>query len=69
MPRAACNTCAHYYDPGTAQFLTRDPIDILGPYAYAFNNPLAFHDPSGLSPLDDVGNFMVTCHIVAVRRC
>lgn len=41
---------ARFYDPGTAQFLTRDPIELLTgqPYVYAFNNPLQFGDPTGL---------------------
>jgi RHS repeat-associated protein len=41
---------ARYYDPLTAQFLTRDPAEMLthSPYAYASGNPLAYSDPSGL---------------------
>ena len=41
---------ARYYDPATAQFLTRDPlVGMTGqPYAYAGNNPLTFADPSGM---------------------
>ena len=41
---------ARYYDPATAQFLTRDPLEpITGtPYAYAGNSPLNFTDPTGL---------------------
>jgi RHS repeat-associated protein len=41
---------ARFYDPATAQFLTRDPIeDLTGqPYAYASDNPLAYADPAGL---------------------
>lgn len=44
---------ARYYDPATAQFLTRDPLEpVTGtPYAYANNSPLSFTDPSGESPL------------------
>lgn len=43
-----------YYDPGTARFLTRDPIGYDGGinvYAYTGNNPVNSADPSGL---DDV---------------
>jgi RHS repeat-associated protein len=38
-----------YYDPATGQFLTRDPIEeVTGqPYAYAWNSPTNFVDPSG----------------------
>ena len=41
---------ARYYDPGTAQFLTRDPLAQLTrqPYAYAGDNPLNGADPTGL---------------------
>lgn len=43
---------ARYYDPNTAQFLTRDPLAALTrqPYGYASNNPLNTTDPSGLAP-------------------
>ncbi|MDQ1720573.1 MAG: hypothetical protein QOI26_307, partial [Pseudonocardiales bacterium] len=41
---------ARYYDPVTAQFLTRDPLATLtqSPYGYAGGNPLNGSDPSGL---------------------
>jgi RHS repeat-associated protein len=41
---------ARYYDPSTAQFLTRDPLeDETGaPYSYAGSDPLDNSDPSGL---------------------
>jgi RHS repeat-associated protein len=44
---------ARYYDPTTAQFLTRDPIEALtrSPYAYANNDPINTIDPSGLCPM------------------
>ncbi|WP_197024713.1 RHS repeat-associated core domain-containing protein [Cellulomonas sp. KRMCY2] len=46
-----------YYDPTTAQFLTRDPLEdrTLDPYGYTSGNPLQFIDPLGLfswNPLD-----------------
>jgi RHS repeat-associated protein len=46
---------ARYYDPVTAQFLTRDPLTALTrtPYAYAANNPLNHTDPSGLEPINE----------------
>jgi RHS repeat-associated protein len=41
---------ARYYDPVTAQFLTRDPLEALthAAYGYAGDNPLTFVDPTGL---------------------
>ena len=39
-----------YYDPATAQFLTRDPLTAIthAPYGYANNTPLNETDPLGL---------------------
>jgi RHS repeat-associated protein len=47
---------ARVYDPGTGQFLTRDPLQALTrePYAYAVDNPVADVDPSGLISLSGV---------------
>jgi RHS repeat-associated protein len=41
---------ARYYDPATAQFLTRDPLAALtgGAYEYASGDPLNDTDPSGM---------------------
>jgi RHS repeat-associated protein len=47
------------YDPDTHSFLTRDPLSgqpgwpgsLTNPYAYAFNDPLQWHDPLGLKPV------------------
>ncbi|MEV6595682.1 RHS repeat-associated core domain-containing protein [Actinoplanes sp. NPDC051346] len=41
---------ARYYDPGTAQFISRDPAVSMTrqPYGYANNNPVNLTDPSGL---------------------
>jgi RHS repeat-associated protein len=38
------------YDPATAQFLTRDPLEAITgePYSYAGDNPLNHSDPTGL---------------------
>ena len=42
---------AREYDPRTARWLHRDPIDVAGGhpnvYAYCFNSPLIWKDPSG----------------------
>lgn len=44
---------ARYYDPQTAQFLTRDPIEAItgSAYGYAGGSPLDGSDPSGLCSL------------------
>lgn len=44
---------ARYYDPATAQFLTRDPLDPVtrSTYGYVYNNPLNAADPTGLGCL------------------
>jgi RHS repeat-associated protein len=41
---------ARYYDPTTAQFLTRDPLEAEtgAPYSYAGNDPIDNSDPTGL---------------------
>lgn len=41
---------ARYYDPGTAQFLSVDPLHALTweTFAYAANSPLSLIDPTGL---------------------
>jgi RHS repeat-associated protein len=41
---------ARYYDPATAQFLTRDPLDAMtrSAYGYVGNDPLNRSDPSGM---------------------
>jgi RHS repeat-associated protein len=50
---------ARYYDPASARFLARDPLqprlaDVksLNPYAYANNNPLRYVDPRGAESQD-----------------
>jgi RHS repeat-associated protein len=55
---------ARYYDPATAQFLTRDPMvtTTRSPYGYVLGNPLNAADPSGL---DNCGLFAFFCDAVA----
>lgn len=45
---------ARYYDPATAQFLSRDPLSALtrAPYGYTYDNPLNLTDPTGRRPAD-----------------
>lgn len=49
-------TVARYYDPTTAQFLTRDPLEALtgAPFSYADDDPLDQTDPTGLSVWGDI---------------
>jgi RHS repeat-associated protein len=50
---------ARYYDPTTAQFLTRDPLidQTHNPYGYTAGNPLQFTDPLGLDWLQNWSDF------------
>jgi RHS repeat-associated protein len=44
---------ARYSDPSTGRFLSEDPLSFgsdVNFYAYAFNNPIAYTDPSGKGP-------------------
>ena len=46
-----------WYDPQTAQWLTRDPLHVLGGlnlYQYALGDPVNLVDPYGLCPYDTV---------------
>jgi len=45
---------AHYYDPSTGRFISKDPMEGVltnpqtqNPYAYALNSPVNLSDPSG----------------------
>jgi RHS repeat-associated protein len=48
---------ARQYDPLYGRFTSMDPLAekyySWSPYAYGFNNPLRYSDPSGMSPLDE----------------
>ena len=50
---------ARYYDPSTAQFISRDPAvaTTRAPYAYVSDNPLNGTDSSGLCAWNDFGCF------------
>ena len=52
---------AREYDPRTARWLQKDPIDIASGdpnlYRYCGNDPINAKDPSGLDWLDDAANF------------
>jgi RHS repeat-associated protein len=56
---------ARFYDPSTAQFLTRDPLEGLTrePYAYASDDPLNLTDPSGELSIDLPIDVPVPCVI------
>jgi RHS repeat-associated protein len=57
---------ARFYDPATAQFLTKDPFvaHTHAPYSYGLDNPLRFIDPSGLSCVESFGPLGVYPNIV-----
>ena len=46
----ALRASSRYYDPGTASFLTRDPLNAVtrSAYGYVGNSPLNRTDPSGM---------------------
>jgi RHS repeat-associated protein len=48
---------ARFYDPATAQFLTKDPLAELThePYGYARGNPLTYFDPTGRACIESFG--------------
>ena len=50
---------ARYYDARTSIFSTIDPMadkyPMISPYAYAFNNPLRYIDPTGMEGEDTTG--------------
>ncbi|MDQ1436911.1 MAG: hypothetical protein QOK43_540 [Acidimicrobiaceae bacterium] len=65
---------ARYYDPATAQFLTRDPLTAItrAPYSYVDGDPLNKTDPSGLfyswKDIKAVGSEIVTNPVQSARR-
>lgn len=56
-----------FYDPDLGQFLEKDPVygdesepRSLSPYAYSFNNPVWYMDPTGLAAQDPGDKFSST---------
>ncbi len=45
---------ARWYDPNLAQFISRDPMPHLNPYAYGGGNPVMRVDPGGMSFIHDL---------------
>ena len=78
IPRAPRRSIHRYYDPGTGQFVSVDPmLDMTGqPYSFADDNPVDTADPSGgspqqtyprdfgdyYSPIDKARNFHLVIH-------
>ena len=57
-PSGLYNMRARWYDPGSARFLTRDPLalpgatpGLLNPFSYALGNPASMTDPTGTCPM------------------
>ena len=50
---------ARWYDASLGRFITEDPIkDGINFYAYAYNNPLRYTDPTGLMGVDENGDWV-----------
>ncbi|MBS1860996.1 MAG: RHS repeat protein, partial [Actinobacteria bacterium] len=62
---------ARFYDPATAQFMTRDPIESFtrSPYGYAKENPVRRIDPSGLCGASSVGEFLESINPISEENC
>ena len=64
---------ARWYDPGTGQFLTRDPLEAItrSPYGYVGENPLNAIDPNGLEaiPAPAAGGAGATACALAPEVC
>lgn len=60
---------ARYYDPATAQFLTRDPMvaTTMSPYGYVMGDPLNATDPTGLCDWYDVPCLAAAAAAAAAR--
>ena len=62
---------ARFYDPATAQFITRDPIENLtrSPYGYGQENPISRIDPSGLCGVSSVSDFLESLNPTSEENC
>jgi RHS repeat-associated protein len=62
---------ARFYDPATAQFLTRDPIENITrlPYGYTKGNPAGRIDPSGLCGVSTAGDFLESINPISEENC
>ncbi len=62
---------ARFYDPATAQFLSRDPLAgaTRMPYGYGAENPLLNVDPSGMACLSTVGGYGISLPTVNPVDC
>ncbi|MGH9195954.1 MAG: RHS repeat-associated core domain-containing protein, partial [Acidimicrobiia bacterium] len=62
---------ARYYDPGTGQFLSRDPIEAQtrSAYGYVGGNPLNGTDPSGLDSRHSSKEETVFCFMYGAATC
>ncbi len=59
---------ARYYDPVIGRFLSNDPVGFaeggvgyFNRYAYTFNNPISYTDPTGMCGQDADGNPIGVC--------
>ncbi|MDR1629400.1 MAG: RHS repeat-associated core domain-containing protein [Oscillospiraceae bacterium] len=52
---------SRYYNPEWGRFLNADALFIAGSFAYCFNNPVVYSDPSGYIPIKDLyaGKFLL----------
>jgi RHS repeat-associated protein len=62
---------ARFYDPSTAQFITRDPIENItrSPYGYGQEDPISRIDPSGLCGVSSVSDFLESLNPVSEENC
>ena len=61
---------ARFYDPGTGQFISRDPVASLtrAPYSYAGDNPVNMVDPSGFCGIDP-GDWLENINPISEENC
>lgn len=68
MRRPASTTTARYYDPRVSQWISTDPLlnrspeqaietpQLLNAYAYAYQNPVRYNDPTGEIPVETIAD-------------